>query len=99
MSGVLALALQRLALSHGTLPNAVPVGHPANGETNGTIWTAGTIGTDGTSWASKGAPRDLGRGCLVCGQPAHFGFGVRLREAQEGRWFCAAHRPQQPGTA
>ena len=39
MSGVLALALQRLALSHGTIPSAVPVGHPANSRTNGTIGT------------------------------------------------------------
>ena len=28
MTGVLALALKRLALSHGTVPRAVPVGQP-----------------------------------------------------------------------
>jgi hypothetical protein len=26
--------------------------------------------------------------CDVCGQPAHFGFGVHLRQGQEGRWFA-----------
>jgi hypothetical protein len=38
-------------------------------------------------------------GCCVCGQPARFGFGVRLRLGQEGRWFCAAHRPTDFGSA
>lgn len=37
--------------------------------------------------------------CCVCGRAARFGFGVRLREGQEGRWFCAGHRPQSAGTA
>jgi hypothetical protein len=37
--------------------------------------------------------------CGVCGQLAHFGFSVRLRQGQQGRWFCAAHRPQEAGTA
>ncbi len=37
--------------------------------------------------------------CFVCGQPASFGFGVRLREGKEGRWACAAHRPQGEGRA
>ena len=35
---------------------------------------------------------DAAHRCGVCGQLAHFGFGVRVREGQEGRWFCAAHR-------
>jgi hypothetical protein len=34
--------------------------------------------------------------CDVCGQRARFGYGVRLLHAQEGQWYCAAHRP---GTA
>jgi hypothetical protein len=42
---------------------------------------------------------DVAHRCGVCGQPARFGFGVRLRHGQEGRWFCAAHRPQEAGTA
>ena len=33
MSGVLALALQRQALSRGTVPSAVPVGHPVDSGT------------------------------------------------------------------
>jgi hypothetical protein len=35
------------------------------------------------------------RRCVVCGQRASFGFDVRLREGQQGRLFCATHRPQQ----
>jgi hypothetical protein len=42
---------------------------------------------------------DAAHRCGVCGQLAHFGFGVRQREGQEGRWFCAAHRLQESGTA
>jgi hypothetical protein len=30
---------------------------------------------------------------------ARFGAGVRLQEGREGRWFCAAHRPQEAGTS
>jgi hypothetical protein len=96
MSGVLALALKRLALSHGTLPSAVPVGHPMNAGTNG---TGGTIGTNGTAEIPPGALRDYEHSCLACGQPARFGFDVRLRQGEEGQWFCAAHRPQEFGTA
>jgi hypothetical protein len=32
--------------------------------------------------------------CSVCGQPARFGYDVYLRRGEEGRWFCAAHRPE-----
>jgi hypothetical protein len=32
--------------------------------------------------------------CSVCGQLARFGYGVRLMHGEEGRWFCAAHRPE-----
>jgi hypothetical protein len=45
---VLALARKRLALSRGTVPNAVPAGQTPSGETNGTPGTLGTIGTAGT---------------------------------------------------
>ena len=37
--------------------------------------------------------------CFICGQPAPFGFGVRLLEGKEGRWTCAAHRPRGEGRA
>jgi hypothetical protein len=50
VSGVLALALRRQALSRGTVPSAVPVGHPLNSGTNGTLGTNGTFGTNGTVW-------------------------------------------------
>jgi hypothetical protein len=96
MSGVLALALKRLALSHGTLPSAVPVGHPMNCGTNG---TAETIGTIGTAEMPLSGLRDDEHSCFACGQPARFGFDVRLRQGEGGRWFCAAHRPQAAGTA
>jgi hypothetical protein len=92
MTGVLALALQRLALSRGTVLSGVPAGHSGRSGTNGTIGTGGT-----PSELSASAHRD--HRCFVCGQPAPFGFGVRLREEQKGRWFCAAHRPQPAGTA
>jgi hypothetical protein len=42
---------------------------------------------------------DAARRCGVCGQLAQFGYGVDLMQGQEGRWFCAAHRPQEVGTA
>ena len=97
MSGVLGLALKRLALSHGTVPSAVPMGHPVNGRTKGTSGTDETTGTDET--ASERGLSDRKRRCFVCGQPARFGFEVRLRQGQAGRWSCAAHRPLEAGTA
>jgi hypothetical protein len=42
---------------------------------------------------------DAARRCGVCGRLAHFGYGVRVRQGEEGRWFCAAHRPREAGTA
>jgi len=48
MSGVLALALKRKALSRGTVPSAVPMGHALDSGTNGTVGTIGTVGTRGT---------------------------------------------------
>jgi hypothetical protein len=44
---------------------------------------SGTVGTHGTAE----------RRCSVCGQLARFGYDVRLLHGEEGRWFCAAHRP------
>src|ERR1700722_19126235 len=34
--------------------------------------------------------------CAACGQPARFGYDVRLLHGEEGRWFCAArhHSPE-----
>jgi hypothetical protein len=49
VSGVLALALKRMAVSRGTVPSAVPVGHPFDGGTNGTLGTVGTRGTVSTT--------------------------------------------------
>ena len=48
VSGVLALALRCQALSRGTVPSAVPVGHPLDSGTTGTLGTNGTVGTRGT---------------------------------------------------
>ena len=48
MSGVLAPALRCQALSRGTVPSAVPVGHPLDSGTTGTLGTNGTVGTRGT---------------------------------------------------
>jgi hypothetical protein len=31
-------------------------------------------------------------GCVICGAPAHFGFGVKLRAGLHGRWACSEHR-------
>jgi hypothetical protein len=31
-------------------------------------------------------------GCMACCAPAHFGFGVKLRAGELGRWACAEHR-------
>ena len=30
--------------------------------------------------------------CTICGAPAHFGFGVKLRAGLTGRWACSEHR-------
>ncbi len=30
--------------------------------------------------------------CTICGAPAHFGFGVKLRDGITGRWACSEHR-------
>jgi hypothetical protein len=32
--------------------------------------------------------------CSACGQPARFGYDVRLLRGETGRWLCAAHRPE-----
>jgi hypothetical protein len=48
MSSVLALALKRMALSHGTVPSAVPVGQAIPSGTNGPLGTNGPPGTLGT---------------------------------------------------
>lgn len=45
MRGVLTLALERIALSRGTVPSAVPAGQPLELGTNGTSGTRGTLGT------------------------------------------------------
>jgi hypothetical protein len=58
VTGVLALALKRLALSHGTLASAVPVGHPLDSGTNGTLGTNGTVGTAGTRGTTSPAYLD-----------------------------------------
>ncbi len=31
-------------------------------------------------------------GCTICGAPAYFGFGVKLRAGITGRWACSEHR-------
>jgi hypothetical protein len=49
VTGVLALALKRLALSHGTVPSAVPAGQAPDDGTIGTLGTVGTSGTGGTT--------------------------------------------------
>ncbi len=30
--------------------------------------------------------------CTICGAPAYFGFGVKLRGGLPGRWACSEHR-------
>jgi hypothetical protein len=57
-------------------------------------WDSGTSGTPGT--VGQVGQRDSGTDhrCSSCGQPARLGYGVRLRHGEEGRWFCAAHRPE-----
>ena len=49
MNGVLALARKRLALSHGTVPSAIPVGQTPDDGADRTLGTNGTVGTGGTS--------------------------------------------------
>ena len=49
MSGVLALALKRKALSRGTVPSAVPMGHALDSGTNGTNPTKGGSSSGGTN--------------------------------------------------
>jgi hypothetical protein len=36
--------------------------------------------------------------CFECGRLASFGYGVRFRIGQLGRWYCAAHRPESKGS-
>ena len=42
---------------------------------------------------------DTARRCGVCEQLAHLGYGVRIRQGEEGLWFCAAHRPRGAATS
>ena len=32
--------------------------------------------------------------CCRCGRFAAFGYGVRLRAGELGRWYCGEHRPE-----
>jgi hypothetical protein len=32
--------------------------------------------------------------CAECGAWGAFGYGVNWRAGRQGRWYCAAHRPQ-----
>ncbi len=32
--------------------------------------------------------------CTECGAWGAFGYGVNQRAGRQGRWYCAAHRPQ-----
>ena len=48
-----------------------------------------------SSVAASSAPASFfDHRCSACGQPARFGYEVRLLHGKEGRWFCAAHRPE-----
>jgi hypothetical protein len=33
--------------------------------------------------------------CVECGRFGPYGYGVRLRAGQLGRWYCSEHRPQE----
>ena len=33
--------------------------------------------------------------CVECGRFGPYGYGVRLRASQLGRWYCREHRPQK----
>ena len=33
--------------------------------------------------------------CTECGRFGPYGYGVRLRASQLGRWYCQEHRPQE----
>ena len=33
--------------------------------------------------------------CVECGRFGPYGYGVRLRAGQLGRWYCREHRPQK----
>jgi hypothetical protein len=48
--------------------------------------------------ARRGRVQELESGaflhfCFRCGRFAAFGYGVRLRAGQLGRWYCGEHRP------
>jgi hypothetical protein len=58
---------------------------------------------DSRAWDSWDTPYTVPAGtveyrCSVCRQLARFGYGVRLLHGEEGRWFCAAHRPTELGS-
>jgi hypothetical protein len=89
---VLALALIRRETSQRDITSAVPVGQP---------WGAGQTGQGGQMGhlGRRLASYDTAYCCMVCGQPARFGFDVHLRLGRVGHWFCAAHRPQAEARA
>jgi hypothetical protein len=37
--------------------------------------------------------------CIECGRFGPYGYGVRLRAGQLGRWYCREHRPRDEGEA
>ena len=59
------------------------------------ITQAGNRGARPAEISSVAAPASFfDHRCSACGQPARFGYEVRLLHGKEGRWFCAAHRPE-----
>jgi len=48
-----------------------------------------------TPVSRKPLKRDDGQyRCFLCGEPAHFGFGVNIQGGANERWACPEHREQ-----
>ena len=51
--------------------------------------------SDSNCTSTQNGPPEIKTGehaCTICGAPAYFGFGVKLRAGLHGRWACSAHR-------
>ena len=33
--------------------------------------------------------------CVICGEIAHYGYNVNIREGKDGTWYCVEHKPTE----
>ena len=93
---VKSLALMGISPPPGDLPGLTPAPVRCERITQPEV---GTSHLEQQCVARRGLVKETEGGALLhycekCGAFAPFGYGVSLRRGRLGRWYCAAHRPQ-----